>query len=253
MVPLLGCVGKLLVDVESCTVGVDPAAEPWPGRSRASWVISAAFSSAVINRVRAQASNTAETRLGRGVHDQDVSVNAQAGVRHAVADLDHAQQQPTNCLLPGGVESLEHGFGGGCGGCWRRQLAMPDCVKAKGLDAMTWGSCNVHNCLQSQVIWWCAPICVARRSSCTKRLSTNRWSTQDICTRNIADWYKTAELKAQVVLSLAGILTSFLIASTFVNRSDGKEIFGAFAWHTWIALGLTTFTLVGAIVSAVMC
>jgi hypothetical protein len=70
---------------------------------------------------------------------------------------------------------------------------------------------------------------------------------------NIVDWYKAAELKAQVVLSLAGIFTSFLIASIFVKRSDAKEIVGAFAWHTWVTLGLMTFTLVGAIISAVMC
>jgi hypothetical protein len=34
---------------------------------------------------------------------------------------------------------------------------------------------------------------------------------------NIVDWYKSAELKAQVVLSLAGVFTSFLIASIFAN------------------------------------
>jgi hypothetical protein len=55
------------------------------------------------------------------------------------------------------------------------------------------------------------------------------------------------------VLSLAGIFTSFLIASLFVERSDVKEIIGVFVWHTWISLGLTTLALVGAIVSAVMC
>jgi hypothetical protein len=70
---------------------------------------------------------------------------------------------------------------------------------------------------------------------------------------NIVDWYKAAELKAQVVLSLAGIFTSFLIASLFVKRSDVKEIVGVFVWHTWIALGLMTLALVGAIISAVMC
>jgi len=70
---------------------------------------------------------------------------------------------------------------------------------------------------------------------------------------NMVDWYKAAELKAQVVLSLAGIFTSFLIASIFVKRSDVKEIVGVFAWHTWVALGLMTLALVGAIASAVMC
>lgn len=56
-----------------------------------------------------------------------------------------------------------------------------------------------------------------------------------------------------MVLSLAGIFTSFLIASLFVKRSDVKEIVGVFVWHTWIALGLMTLALVGAIISAVMC
>lgn len=46
----------------------------------------------------------------RGVRDQGGPVSAQAGVRHAVAELDHVQKQSAGGLLPGGVESLVGGL-----------------------------------------------------------------------------------------------------------------------------------------------
>lgn len=70
---------------------------------------------------------------------------------------------------------------------------------------------------------------------------------------NVVDWYNAAEFKAQVLLSLTGVFTSFLIGSILVKRSDAQEIVGAFAWHTWAALGVMTIALAGAIISAMMC
>jgi hypothetical protein len=49
-VPALGCLSELLVDVEPGAVDVDPATQPWPGTEQGIVVISAASSSAVINR-----------------------------------------------------------------------------------------------------------------------------------------------------------------------------------------------------------
>ncbi|WP_306204403.1 hypothetical protein [Actinoplanes sp. RD1] len=70
---------------------------------------------------------------------------------------------------------------------------------------------------------------------------------------NVVDWYQVAETKAQVILSPAGIFTSFLTGSVLVKSSDTRETVQAFAWHTWCALALLAVALAASITSAVMC
>jgi hypothetical protein len=96
------------VDIEPGAVGVDPAAEPWPGSEQG---LVGDLGGVLVHGDQSGAGECVEhgrcrSRV-RGVRDQRVPVSAQAGVRHTDADLDHAQQQPTGGLLPRGVESLE--------------------------------------------------------------------------------------------------------------------------------------------------
>jgi hypothetical protein len=113
-VPALGGLGELSVDVEPGTVGVDPATQPWPGTEQG---LVGDLGGVLVRGDQAGVGEGIEHGRCRGrvrrVRDQCVPVGTQAGVRHALADLDHAQQQPAGGLLPGGAESLEHGFGRG--------------------------------------------------------------------------------------------------------------------------------------------
>ncbi|GAA0452469.1 hypothetical protein Ade02nite_00420 [Paractinoplanes deccanensis] len=70
---------------------------------------------------------------------------------------------------------------------------------------------------------------------------------------NVVDWYKVAETKAQVILSLDGIFISFLIGSVLATSADARDAVKQFAWHTWIALALLAVSLAASVFSAVRC
>ncbi len=70
---------------------------------------------------------------------------------------------------------------------------------------------------------------------------------------NVVDWYKVAELKAQIVLTLNGLFTTFLIGTIVTKRSDAQEVLEPFGVETWIALGLMVATLASSILCALMC
>ncbi len=70
---------------------------------------------------------------------------------------------------------------------------------------------------------------------------------------NVLDWYKSADWKAQVLLTIDGIFLAFLTSSIFVAPSQLKEVFKFFGWETWFLFGLMSLCLVGSIVSALLC
>lgn len=69
----------------------------------------------------------------------------------------------------------------------------------------------------------------------------------------VVDWYKTAETKAQVLLSLDGIIVSLLLGSLFREQQAVRGITGYFGLETWIAVASATVCMACSIVSALMC
>jgi hypothetical protein len=70
---------------------------------------------------------------------------------------------------------------------------------------------------------------------------------------NVVDWYKIAETKAQIILSLDGIFTSLLVGALFVKGPDLKDTLKFFGPETWIFLALMAACLVTAIICALVC
>ena len=70
---------------------------------------------------------------------------------------------------------------------------------------------------------------------------------------NILDWYKNADLKAEILLTITGAFLSFFTGAVFVKEADLKHILCFFGPETWILMGLTVIGLVMSIVSALIC
>jgi hypothetical protein len=70
---------------------------------------------------------------------------------------------------------------------------------------------------------------------------------------NYIDWYKTAETKAQVLLTLVGGFLTFLTGSAFAKRDDLKKVVDYFGIETWILLAAMCLASTLAIVSAIVC
>lgn len=70
---------------------------------------------------------------------------------------------------------------------------------------------------------------------------------------NILDWYKNADLKAQILLTFDGIFLSILDSSVFGKNDKIVEILSYFGTETWILLGGMILTLIGSIYSALGC
>jgi hypothetical protein len=66
------------------------------------------------------------------------------------------------------------------------------------------------------------------------------------------DWYKNADLKAQILLTLDGAFLAFLTASAFKDPKALGPIVVRFGPETWLFLGLMTLTLSGSIASALL-
>jgi hypothetical protein len=70
---------------------------------------------------------------------------------------------------------------------------------------------------------------------------------------NIVDWYKNADSKAQIILTLDGALIAFLTTSIFRKPGDLSEITQRLTLRTWLLLMAMCVCLVGSIISALMC
>jgi hypothetical protein len=69
----------------------------------------------------------------------------------------------------------------------------------------------------------------------------------------VIDWYKNADSKAQIILTLDGAFLTFLTTSVFKNPDELSKITQRFDLSTWLFLALMCMCLVGSIISALMC
>ena len=69
----------------------------------------------------------------------------------------------------------------------------------------------------------------------------------------IIDWYKTADSKAQIILTLDGAFLTFLTTSVFKNPDELSRIIQRFNFSTWLFLALMCVCLIVSIISALMC
>jgi hypothetical protein len=69
----------------------------------------------------------------------------------------------------------------------------------------------------------------------------------------ILDWYKNADLKAQVLLTLDGVFLSFLTASIFTKPEEVLKLFAAFTTTIWLFLLAMCACLTASIFSALSC
>lgn len=69
----------------------------------------------------------------------------------------------------------------------------------------------------------------------------------------IIDWYKTADSKAQIILTLDGAFLTFLTTSVFKNPDELSRIIQRFNFFTWLFLALMCVCLIASIISALMC
>ena len=69
----------------------------------------------------------------------------------------------------------------------------------------------------------------------------------------VIDWYKNADSKAQIILTVDGVFLTFLTTSIFKNPDELSKITQRFTAYTWIFLMLMCVCLIGSIISALMC
>jgi hypothetical protein len=67
------------------------------------------------------------------------------------------------------------------------------------------------------------------------------------------DWYKNADTKAEIMLTLDGIFLAFVTGSIFMKRGDLQEILANFTIWTWLFFGLMCLALAGSILCAIAC
>jgi hypothetical protein len=66
-------------------------------------------------------------------------------------------------------------------------------------------------------------------------------------------WYRAAETKAQLVLTVNGLFITFLTTSVLARRADVVQATAAFGVETWVFLAGMSLCLALAILSAVTC
>jgi hypothetical protein len=66
-------------------------------------------------------------------------------------------------------------------------------------------------------------------------------------------WYKNADSKAQIILTLDGAFLAFLTDSIFRQQAELLPLLSKFGWETWLLLGLMCAALSGSILSAIIC
>ena len=76
--------------------------------------------------------------------------------------------------------------------------------------------------------------------------------TRNLYERTI-DWYKNADSKAQIILTLNGALISFLAASIFKNPDELLKIIRKFNGFTWFCLFAMCVCIAGSVAFAIKC
>ena len=69
----------------------------------------------------------------------------------------------------------------------------------------------------------------------------------------VIDWYKNADSKAQIILTVDGVFLTFLTSSIFKDPDQLAKITQRFTPYTWTFLMLMCVCLIGSIISALMC
>src|SRR5688572_23664204 len=70
---------------------------------------------------------------------------------------------------------------------------------------------------------------------------------------NVLDWYKSADTKAQVILTVNGLVITFLTSSILTAPETVQATFDSFGVETWVFLFAFTFGAVAALICAVLC
>lgn len=70
---------------------------------------------------------------------------------------------------------------------------------------------------------------------------------------NLVDWYKTAETKAQILLSLDGIFVSLVVGSLLRDRDGTRSTLEEFGVETWAAVATVGVAISASIFCALMC
>jgi len=67
------------------------------------------------------------------------------------------------------------------------------------------------------------------------------------------DWYKNADTKAEIVLTLDGVFLTFVTSSILMKPVDSLEILRSFTILTWSLFGIMSLSLAGSIFCAIAC
>jgi hypothetical protein len=70
---------------------------------------------------------------------------------------------------------------------------------------------------------------------------------------DVLSWYRNADSKAQIILTLDGVLLGFLTSTILANPGRVKEVILVFGTETWVLILLMSVTLVGSVISAEEC
>jgi hypothetical protein len=70
---------------------------------------------------------------------------------------------------------------------------------------------------------------------------------------DVRDWYKNADLKAQILLTLDGVFLAFLMTMVTMKKDDLDKIVAQFNFYTWGFLALTAACLTLSIILAIRC
>ena len=68
---------------------------------------------------------------------------------------------------------------------------------------------------------------------------------------NVLEWYRSAEAKAQIILSLDGVFVAFLTGTLFASPEALRSLAGAFTPASWVLLAAMCASLIGSIGCAV--
>lgn len=70
---------------------------------------------------------------------------------------------------------------------------------------------------------------------------------------DVVYWYRSADTKAQILLTLIGVFIGFLTSSVFVNVEDLKGIAGYLDNTIWVTLSIMTTTVTLSVFAALIC
>jgi hypothetical protein len=70
---------------------------------------------------------------------------------------------------------------------------------------------------------------------------------------NVFDWYKIADSKAQLILTLDGVFVTIVTGTVFAKPDDLAAWQRVFGLETWIFLSLAALTIMSSIICAILC